>query len=302
MHPRAGALVPDSRAAVTVAAGVAGHRRYAGRRHRTMPAPFRTDLRLTFRHLRTHAGYALAAIVTLALGVGATTAMFSAVYAVLLAPQPIRDADRLVVGWGAGPRDLARPGRAHLPRRRSARRRQPHRRADGRGRRIDVDGRARRPRRAGAPGLCRRLRCVLRDARGPGGARARVATTRRRAGRRQRARAQPPRLGRSLRRRPGDRRSAPSRLDGESADRDRRDAAGLRLPARRRVLDAAGARPRRGVGDLEDRRARQRRRPDVRSAGCATASPWRRPPTTSRRSAGGSTRAGQDRRSAAGSR
>ena len=29
--------------------------------------------------------------------------MFSAVYAVLLAPQPIRDADRLVVGWGLAP-------------------------------------------------------------------------------------------------------------------------------------------------------------------------------------------------------
>jgi putative ABC transport system permease protein len=62
-----------------------------------------TDLRLTLRHLRGHAGYALAAIATLALGVGATTAMFSAVYAVLLAPQPIVDADRLVVGWGLAP-------------------------------------------------------------------------------------------------------------------------------------------------------------------------------------------------------
>jgi putative ABC transport system permease protein len=62
-----------------------------------------TDLRLTLRHLRGHAGYALAAVATLALGVGATTAMFSAVYAVLLAPQPIHDAGRLVVGWGLAP-------------------------------------------------------------------------------------------------------------------------------------------------------------------------------------------------------
>ena len=45
-----------------------------------MPAAFGSDLRLTFRYLRTHAGYGLAAMVTLALGVGATTAMFSAVY------------------------------------------------------------------------------------------------------------------------------------------------------------------------------------------------------------------------------
>jgi putative ABC transport system permease protein len=62
-----------------------------------------TELRSTLRYLRTHAGYAVAAIATLALGVGATTAMFSAVYAVLLAPQPIRDAGRLVVGWGLAP-------------------------------------------------------------------------------------------------------------------------------------------------------------------------------------------------------
>ncbi len=163
---------------------------------------------------------------------------------------------------GPGPRDFARPGRAHLSRRRSARRRQPHRRADGRGRRIDVDGRARRPRRPGTPGVCRRLRCVLRHARGPGRSRTRAATTRRRAGRRQRPRAQPPRLGRSVRQRPGDRRSHhPARR--REPDRDRGDAAGLRLPARRRVLDAAGSRTRGVVGDLEDRRARQRRGPDV---------------------------------------
>jgi putative ABC transport system permease protein len=64
---------------------------------------FLADLRLTLRYLRTHPGYTLAAVATLALGVGATTAMFSAVYAVLLAPQPIRDPQRLVVGWGRAP-------------------------------------------------------------------------------------------------------------------------------------------------------------------------------------------------------
>lgn len=62
-----------------------------------------TDLRASLRALRTHPSYALAAIATLALGVAATTAMFSAVYAVLLSPQPIRDPGRLVVGWGLEP-------------------------------------------------------------------------------------------------------------------------------------------------------------------------------------------------------
>ena len=60
-------------------------------------------LRLTLRALRANPGYTIAAIVTLALGVGAATAMFSAVYAVLLAPQPMRDPGRIVVGWGLAP-------------------------------------------------------------------------------------------------------------------------------------------------------------------------------------------------------
>lgn len=60
-------------------------------------------LRLTLRALRAHAGYTLAAVGTLALGIAATTAMFSAVYAVLLAPQPIREPARIIAGWGVAP-------------------------------------------------------------------------------------------------------------------------------------------------------------------------------------------------------
>jgi ABC-type lipoprotein release transport system permease subunit len=57
-------------------------------------------MRLALRHLRKPPGYALAAIVTLALAIGASTAIFSAVYAVLLKPMPIHDPGQLVVGWG----------------------------------------------------------------------------------------------------------------------------------------------------------------------------------------------------------
>ena len=55
---------------------------------------------LAWRRLWSAPGYAAAAIVTLALAIGASTAIFSAVYAVLLKPMPIRDPGQLVVGWG----------------------------------------------------------------------------------------------------------------------------------------------------------------------------------------------------------
>src|SRR5688572_22713207 len=60
-------------------------------------------MRLALRHLKHAPGYALAAIVTLALAIGASTAIFSAVYAVLLKPMPIREPGQLMVGWGKNP-------------------------------------------------------------------------------------------------------------------------------------------------------------------------------------------------------
>lgn len=60
-----------------------------------MPA----DLRLAWRALRAAPGYALAAALTLALGIGAATSIFSVVDAVLLRPLPYRDPARVVVLW-----------------------------------------------------------------------------------------------------------------------------------------------------------------------------------------------------------
>ena len=54
------------------------------------------DARFGIRQLRRNPAYSSAAIVTLALGIGATTAIFSAVYALLLRPLPYPGSDRLV--------------------------------------------------------------------------------------------------------------------------------------------------------------------------------------------------------------
>jgi putative ABC transport system permease protein len=57
------------------------------------------DIRYGARLMRRTPGFAAAAILTIALGIGATTAMFSIVYGVVLRPLPYRDPDRLVNLW-----------------------------------------------------------------------------------------------------------------------------------------------------------------------------------------------------------
>ena len=70
------------------------------------------DLRFGFRLLRKNLGFASVAILALALGIGANTAIFSVVYATLLAPLPYPHPEQLVIVWSkvAGDRNVVAAG------------------------------------------------------------------------------------------------------------------------------------------------------------------------------------------------
>src|SRR5664279_4925645 len=61
------------------------------------------DLRYAVRSLGKSRSFSVAAILSLAIGIGATAAVFSIANALLLRPLPYKDPDRLVILWNRSP-------------------------------------------------------------------------------------------------------------------------------------------------------------------------------------------------------
>ena len=86
---------------ITDACRTLGRKKEREMRRTELVTDFKQDLAFAARQLAKNPGFALIAALTLALGIGATTAIFSVVHAVLLRPLPFPEPDRVVQLWDA---------------------------------------------------------------------------------------------------------------------------------------------------------------------------------------------------------
>jgi len=110
---RSGASPEEARREAVHRLGGVEPTREAWRDRRGLPwiQELRQDLRYAFRTLRRSPGFAAVTVLTLALGIGGATAIFTIVHGVLIAPLPFRDSDRLVAIWE---HNADRPGKRNV--------------------------------------------------------------------------------------------------------------------------------------------------------------------------------------------